>query len=146
MTDDITSVLQPEVETFGGIQLRKPTAGTLSLCDFAKLKITSGGMSEVPFFEAVAFFYIHSHQVKEVRKSLFDKSEGVDENGCTLKFINSVLQWADDVELGSISEMGDKIGTMLSEAMSPKVEPSGEDQKESDESIAELVSDDPKKN
>ena len=33
MTDDITSVLQPEIETFGGIQLRKPTAGTLSLCE-----------------------------------------------------------------------------------------------------------------
>lgn len=145
MSQDILDVLHPAVEKFGNIELRKPTAGTLSLCDFAKLKITQGGASEVPFFEAVAFFYIHSHPVDEVRRSLFDKSGGVDENGCSLSFISEVLGWADEVDLGNIAEMGDKISLLLTEAMTPKVEPTGEDQKESDESISAIVSKDPKK-
>ena len=42
MSEDIEEVLKPMEESFGSINLRKPTAGTLSLCDFAKLKITSG--------------------------------------------------------------------------------------------------------
>ena len=145
MSEDIVNMLAPEVEGFGSIKLKKPTAGSLSLCDFAKLKITSGGVSEVPFFEAVAFFYIHSHSVNEVRASLFDKSQGVDENGCSLKFIGEVLAWGDEVDLGNIAQMGEKIGGMLNEAMSPKVEPTGEDQKETDEGIAQIVTKDPKK-
>ena len=145
MSTDIVDILSPDTERFGELTLRKPTAGTLSLCDFAKLKITSGGESEVPFFEAIAFFYIHSHSVGDIRVKLFDKSLGVDENGCSLVFINEVIAWADEVELGSISEMGEKIGAMLNEAMNPKVEPKEDNKKVDDDDIAAIVSDDPKK-
>lgn len=122
MSEDIESIISPREEDFGSIKLRKPTAGTLSLCDFAKLKITSGGVSELPFFEAIAFFYIHSKNLMDVKKELFDFSMGKNEDGCSIKFVDSVVQWGDEVELGGIAEMGEKIGVMLSEAMSPKVE------------------------
>ena len=42
MTDDVVDIIRPSEEDYGSIRLRKPTAGTLSLCDFAKLKIASG--------------------------------------------------------------------------------------------------------
>jgi len=143
MSEDIEEVLKPMEESFGSINLRKPTAGTLSLCDFAKLKITSGSASEVPFFEAIAFFYIHSQPVDLVRKGLFDYSDGKDENGCSLKFINTVLDWADNVELGSIADMGEVIGKLLQEAMSPKVEP--EEGGSTEDDIAAIVTDTKKK-
>ena len=137
MSDDIVDILKPNEEEFGSIKLRKPTAGTLSLCDFAKLQITSGGASDVPFFEAIAFFYIHSKPLEEVRTLLFDNSKGRDDNGCSLVFVSDVLQWADSVELGSIGEMGEKIGSMLTEAMNPKVEPLSDGA--SDEKVSELI-------
>jgi hypothetical protein len=121
--NDLVEMLSPDEDKIGDLKIKKPTAGTLSLCDFAKLKMTSGGISEVPFFEAVAFFYIHSQDMSEVRGKLFDKSQGVTEDGCSLAFINAVTDWGDSVELGTIGEMGDKISSLLTEAMSPKVEP-----------------------
>lgn len=122
MSEDIVNMISPSEESYGSIKLRKPTAGTLSLCDFAKLKITSGVGSELPFFEAIAFFYIHSKNLKEVKQELFDTSMGRDDDGRTLAFVDAVVQWGDEVELGGVAEMGGKIGEMLSEAMSPKVE------------------------
>ena len=142
--EDIKAVLDSDVETFGSVELRKPTAGTLSLCDFAQLKIATGGATTVPFFEAIAFFYIHSQPLELVREILFDKSQGVDENGCSLRFINSVIDWGDNVELGGIGEMGEKIAQLLQDALTPKVQPSDKDKNTEDE-LAELTTD-PKKN
>jgi hypothetical protein len=137
MSEDIVDILKPAEEQYGSIKLRKPTAGTLSLCDFAKLKIASGGVSEVPFFEAIAFFYIHANPLKDVRAMLFDNSQGRDDNGCSMVFVSNVLEWADQVELGGITDMGEKIGEMLTEAMNPKVEPTSESS--TDEKVSELV-------
>jgi hypothetical protein len=142
--EDIKAVLDSDVETFGSVELRKPTAGTLSLCDFAQLKIATGGATTVPFFEAIAFFYIHSQPLELVREILFDKSQGVDENGCSLRFINSVIDWGDNVELGGIGEMGEKIAQLLQDALTPKVQPSDKEKNTEDE-LAELTTD-PKKN
>lgn len=124
MSDEVEKMLAPSVEEYGSVKLRKPTGGTLSLCDFAKLRIVSGGVSEVPFFEAVAFFFIHSKPLEEVRGLLFNNKMGAGENGVSLAFTQAVIEWGDDVELGTMGEMGEKIGTMLQEAMTPHVEPS----------------------
>lgn len=121
--EDIEQYLKSDYDAIGSVKIRKPTAGTLSLCDFAKLKIASGGATTVPFYEAIAFFYIHSQPIEKVRELIFDVSQGKDENGCSLCFVNEVISWADTVELGSINEMGEKIGTLLVNALSPKVEP-----------------------
>jgi hypothetical protein len=126
MSSELDELLAPNHINVGGVKVRKPTAGTLSLCDFAKLKMINGSFSEVPFFEAIAFFYIHSQPLSEVRGKLFDSSLGLTENGCSLSFVNAVTDWADSVELGAVTEMGDTIGRLLTEAMSPKVEPSEE--------------------
>jgi len=122
--NDLLEMLSPDEDKIGGLKIKKPSAGTLALCDFAKLKMISGNVSEVPFFEAVAFFYIHSQEMSEVRGKLFDNSQGVTGDGCSLSFVNAVTDWADGVDLGTVGDMGDKIGELLSEAMSPKVEPS----------------------
>lgn len=143
MSDDIVDMIRPTEENYGSIRLRKPTAGTLSLCDFAKLKIASGGASEVPFFEAIAFFYIHSQDLGAVKEKLFDKSLGKNDEGCTIAFINEVVEWADKVELGDIGAMGEKIGTMLTEAMNPKAEPLSQEANE--DQVASIVGDKPKK-
>jgi len=121
--NDLVEMLSPNEDKIGGLKIRKPSAGTLALCDFAKLKMISGNVSEVPFFEAVAFFYIHSQDMSEVRGKLFDKTQGVTEDGCSLSFVNAVTDWADGVDLGTVGDMGDKIGELLYEAMKPKVEP-----------------------
>lgn len=143
-TSDIEQYLKPDTDTIGNIEIRKPTAGTLSLCDFAKLKIASGGATSVPFYEAIAFFYIHSQPLDVVRKLVFDFSEGRDESGCSLKFTTEVIAWGDTVELGSIGQMGEKIASLLQEALTPKIE-SAEDSKTEDEVSAVLAEIDPKK-
>lgn len=137
--EDIEEYLEPDEETIGSISIRKPTAGTLSLCDFAQLKIASGGATSVPFYEAIAFFFIHSRPLEEVRDLLFDISQGRDENGCSLKFINTVLAWGDEVDLGNVSDMGETIGRLLTKALTPKVEPSEE--KKAEDEVSELIAD-----
>ena len=74
---------------------------------------------------------------------MFDNSLGKNDEGCSIAFINEVVEWADKVELGDIGEMGEKIGTMLTEAMNPKAEPLS--QEASDEQVASIVGDKPKK-
>lgn len=143
-TSDIEQYISPDTDTIGSLEIRKPTAGTLSLCDFAKLKIASGGVTSVPFYEAIAFFYIHSQPLDVVRKLVFDFSEGKDENGCSLRFTSEVIAWGDTVELGSIGQMGEKIAELLQEALTPKVE-SAEDKKVEDEVTNVLADLDPKK-
>ena len=138
MSEDIKAILKPDEEDFGNIKLRKPTAGTLSLCDFAKLSMVSGQATDVQFFEAVAFFYIHSLPLAEARKSVLDGSDGYDADGRSLKFVNNVMDWSDSVELGSVNKMGEKIGEMLNDALSPQVEPM-ESGKSSDEQVEEIV-------
>lgn len=123
MSEEIENIISPSVEEYGSVKLRKPTGGTLSLCDFAKLRIVSGGVSEVPFFEALAFFFIHSKPLEEVRGLLFNNEMGAGDNGVSLAFTQAVIEWGDEVELGSLGEMGEKIGGMLAEAMTPHVEP-----------------------
>ena len=123
MSEDIQKIIAPSEEEYGSIKLRKPTGGTLALCDFAKLRIVSGGASEVPFFEAIAFFFIHSKPLDDVRGLLFDGEKGINANGVSNAFIQGVVEWGDDHELGNITEMGNKIGAMLTEAMTPSVEP-----------------------
>jgi len=95
----------------------------------------------VPFYEAIAFFYIHSQPLTKVRELIFDKSQGVDEKGCSVSFINEVISWADKVELGSISDMGETIGELLVEALTPKVEPieEKEDDKISDDAVLDVI-------
>lgn len=144
MSEDIVNVIKPSEELYGGVKLRKPTAGTLSLCDFAKLRITQGGQSDVPFFEAIAFFYIHANKVDVVREVLFDLSLGKDDEGRSISFVKAVVGWADDVELGTIADMGDKIGEMLSNAMGAKVEPI-EEAKDASLEVEAVVSDAKKK-
>lgn len=144
MSEDIINIIKPSEELYGGVKLRKPTAGTLSLCDFAKLRITQGGQSNVPFFEAIAFFYIHANKIDVVRGVLFDLSHGKDDEGRSISFVNAVVEWADNVELGTITQMGDKIGEMLADAMGAKVEPA-EDNKDSSIEVEAVVSDAKKK-
>jgi hypothetical protein len=119
----IESLISPDVIAVGDIKVRKPTAGTLAVCDFAKLSILSGSGSEVPFYEALAFFFIHSEPIKKVRELVFDYSLGKNDSGASIAFANAVLDWADDVEIGSINEMGETIAKLINEAMSPNVEP-----------------------
>lgn len=119
----IDSLISPDVVRIGDVSVRKPTAGTLALCDFAKLSLLSGEGSSLPFFEALAFFFIHAKPIKEVRALVFDKSLGVSDNGCSVAFANAVLDWADEVEIGSVNELGETIGNLITEAMTPIVEP-----------------------
>jgi hypothetical protein len=136
--DDIKQYLEPEGDKIGKVSIRKPTAGTLSLCDFAQLKIASGGATSVPFYEAIAFFFIHSQPLEYVRSLIFDSSKGHNESGCSLVFVNEVIQWGDTVDLGSINEMGDKISELLVSALTPKVEPLNESSAEDD--VKNLIS------
>jgi|11_taG_2_1085331.scaffolds.fasta_scaffold00519_16 hypothetical protein len=139
MSEDIKEILKPEEEEFAGIKLRKPTAGTLSLCDFAKLSMVTGQQTEFQMFEAIAFFYIHSKALKDARKSVLSAEDGFDADGRSLKFVADVMDWADSVELGDVNKMGDKIGEMLNDALNPKVSPT-DDGKPSDSEVEELVS------
>jgi|GEM_PF-6183237 len=123
MSSAIDSLISPDVIKVGGVKVRKPTAGTLAVCDFAKLSLLSGAGSEVPFYEALAFFFIHSEPIKKVRELVFDYSLGKNDSGASIVFANAVLDWADDVEVGSINEMGETIAQLINEAMSPNVEP-----------------------
>lgn len=122
MSEDIKSFLTPDELEINGVMVRKPTAGTLALCDIAKLSMTSGQDTDVPFFEALAFFYIHANKLVEVRTVLFDNSLGRSEAGRSLAFESAVIDWADNVDLGSIGQMGEKISELLGEAMDAKVE------------------------
>jgi hypothetical protein len=137
MSEDIEGLISPDVLNINGVQVRKPSAGSLALCDFAKLKMLSGTGTEFPFFEALAFFYIHSQPLTEVRKLIFDKSLGHSDNGTSIAFFNAVIDWGDEVELGSVNDMGDMITSMLQEAMSPKVE--AVESSASESQIKELV-------
>lgn len=137
---DIVNILKPDTQKVGNVKIRKPTAGTLTLCDFAKLKIATGGATSVPFYEAIAFFYIHSQPLDEVRGLIFDKSQGEDEHGSSLAFINTVIKWADTVQLGSISSMGETIGELLVDALTPQVEPKEEDgEKIADDELSGII-------
>lgn len=137
MSEDIKSFLSSDELNINGVAIRKPTAGTLALCDLAKLSMTSGKQSEVPFFEALAFFYIHAHNIKDVRVKLFDLKEGKSEEGRSHAFECAVIDWADNVDLGSVSDMGERITDLLTEAMSAQVEPV--DDKISESEVQDLV-------
>lgn len=123
MSDALEALISPDTIKVGSIRVRKPTAGTLAICDFARLSLLTGAQSEVPFFEALAFFFIHSNPVKTVRSLVFDTSMGKNESGTSVAFADAVLDWADGVEIGSINEMGVVIGDLINEAMTPHVEP-----------------------
>ena len=138
MNQEIASLLTADEMDINGVSIRKPTAGTLALCDIAKLSMTSGKESDVPFFEALAFFYIHANQLAKVRTVLFDNSLGRSESGRSLAFEAEVIEWADNVDLGSIGQMGQKISELLGEAMDAKVEV--EDKNVSPDEIATVVS------
>ena len=60
---------------------------------------------------------------------MFKKGAEKDEDGRPFPFVEAVIEWADSVELGSVTDMGEKIGEMLTEAMSPKVEAIDDDDK-----------------
>lgn len=130
MSEDIASFLSPDELSINGVSIRKPTAGTLALCDIAKLSMTSGKPTDVPFFEALAFFYIHAHNLKDVRGKLFDRKNGKSEEGRSVSFECAVIDWADSVDLGSIAEMGERIADLLNEAMNAQVEPVEDDMNE----------------
>lgn len=137
MSEDISEFLSSDELNINGVAIRKPTAGTLALCDLAKLSMTSGKQTEVPFFEALAFFYIHAHNIKDVRGKLFDLKDGKSDEGRSYAFECAVIDWADTVDLGSVNDMGEKIASLLNEAMSAKVEPA--DQKMTDDQVSDIV-------
>ena len=126
MTEDtiresnLESLLAPANGTteFGDIKLRPITAGTLALCELGKLKLMKMAEGEEPdFFEVMAFLFLHSRKPKEVRKIMFDKSEGKDDNGRCIVFVDAVIEWAEEsFPISGYANGLERMASMMEEA------------------------------
>lgn len=110
--------------TIAGIELHKVTASSFTLCEILDLSLIKDGQeTKHPQFELLAFLWIHYVGSKNARKSVLDSSQGTDESGRSFSFINTVMDWADDISLGSFTELGQGIGKMLEESFEGAVQP-----------------------
>lgn len=106
------------------IKLRPITAGTLALCELGKIKLMNMAEGDDPnFFEVMSFLFIHSMKPKEVRKIMFDKSDGKDEEGRCVVFVDAVIDWAEkSFPISGYTNGLERMAKMMEEAFAGTVE------------------------
>jgi len=122
----LEKMMTNNTQEWEGIKLRKMTPASVALLEMAKLKMLYGD-SDVAVFEILAFLFIHSRKPKEARRAVLDKSLGKDEeSGRNIAFINTVMDWGEDVEFTDLTGASKKIEEMVQEAFGGQIEPISE--------------------
>ena len=108
--------------TIEGITLRKMTAGTFTLCDMANLSLVKGG-TEHELFEMLAFLWIHNVDSQTARSTVFDLTMGEDSKGRSLLFVNTVMDWADNIPVSAYAKLAQTVGDMIEDSFKNAVVP-----------------------
>lgn len=115
---NLTELLKPETVKVFGLECRRVTCGSFSLCQKAKLQLIHGA-NDVDIFEVLAFFYIHTHPLEDCRRLLFEKEK---EDGVSIAFKEAVYSWGDNIELQDMQEAVEIAATLLTDAAAGMVE------------------------
>ena len=130
------SLLEGNTIELAGMEFRKMTASSFTLCELLELRIVSGKSSKYPQFEILAFLYIHFVGSREARKLIYDESEGVDKQGRSKVFVDACMDWADDLPFSDYTKLAQGIGQMLEEGFSGAVETQSEKVEGNDRKVA----------
>lgn len=116
------TLVSEDTVTIAGIKLHKVTASSFTLCELLDLKLIKAEETKHPQFEILAFLWIHHVGAKVARKSVLDDTLGEDSNGRSMNFVNTVLDWADEISFKSFSELAQGVGEMLNDSFDGAVE------------------------
>lgn len=116
------TLVSEDTTTIAGIKLHKVTASSFTLCELLDLKLIKAEETEHPQFEILAFLWIHHVGAKVARQSVLDDTIGKDSNGRPIHFVNTVLDWADEISFKSFSELAQGVGEMLNDSFDGAVE------------------------
>jgi len=117
---NVSELLKPDATEVFGMKCRRVSCGSFSLCQKAKLKLLHGA-DEVDIFEVLAYFYIHTNDLTDCRRLLFDKSEGEDD-GVSIAFKEAVYSWGDTLNILDIEQAIKVIVSMMEDATKGMVE------------------------
>ena len=116
------SLVSEEKITISGIELHKVTASSFTLCELLDLKLIKAEETKHPQFEILAFLWIHHVGAKVARKAVLDSTMGSDKNGRSINFVNTVLDWADEISFGDFNKLAQGVGEMLNDSFEGAVE------------------------